>query len=221
MIGAALAKDLGNNCLKAGDVAGAIDHYGIAIAMDETNHIYYSNRSAAYQQKKLWKEAAVDAEMVVKLNNQFAKGYLHLSRSLIQLHKFKEALGVVEQAKIQLAKCGELAGIQTQLEEISAQISAGLSGHATNAATRRLPEINDTARAEAFKVKGNESYKEGEYQDAVRLYSQAIAAVPLEGSYYGNRAAAWVMLKEFKKAAEDCTEGLKLEKKVCDLDKRH
>ena len=218
VIGAALAKDLGNACLKAGDTEGAIVHYGIAIGMDEPNHIYYSNRSAAYQQKKQWKEAAADAEMVVKHNGNFAKGYLHLSRSLIQLHKFKEALEVVEKAKIQLVKCGELTGIQTQLEEISTQISMGLSGHSMNA-TRRLPEVNDTARAEAFKVKGNESYKEGEYQDAVRFYSQAIAAVPGEGSYYGNRAAAWVMLKEFKKAAEDCTEGLKLEKKVGELDK--
>ena len=218
VLGAALAKDLGNTCLKAGDIDGAIVHYGIAIGMDDTNHIYYSNRSAAYQQKKQWKDAVADAEMVVKLNEQFAKGYLHLSRSLIQLQKFKEALGVVEKAKIQLVKCGELAGIQTQLEEISSQISAGLSGHTTHAA-RRLPEVNDTARAEAFKGKGNESYKEGEYQDAVRFYSQAIAAVPGEGSYYGNRAAAWVMLKEFKKAAEDCTEGLKLEKKVGELDK--
>ena len=212
VLGAALAKDLGNTCLKAGDIDGAIVHYGIAIGIDDTNHIYYSNRSAAYQQKKQWKDAATDAEMVVKLNEQFAKGYLHLSRSLIQLQKYKEALGVVEKAKIQLAKCGELAGIQTQFEEISAQISAGLSGHASSASRRA--EVNDTARAEAFKVKGNESYKEGEYQDAVRFYSQAIAAVPGEGSYYGNRAAAWVMLKEFKKAAEDCTEGLKLEKKV-------
>ena len=217
VLGAALAKDLGNNCLKEGDVDGAVVHYGIAIGMDETNHIYYSNRSAAYQQKKQWKDAATDAEMVVKLNGTFPKGYLHLSRSLIQLQKFKEALGVVEKAKIQLAKCGELTGIQAQLEEISAQISAGLSGYATSA-TRRA-EVNDTARAEAFKVKGNESYKEGEYQDAVRFYSQAIAAVPGEGSYYGNRAAAWVMLKEFKKAAEDCAEGLKLEKKVGELDK--
>jgi DnaJ family protein C protein 7 len=216
-VAAVLAKDIGNNCLKEGDIEGAIAHYSTAIRLDDSSHIYYSNRSAAYQSKKQWKEAATDAEEAVRRNEQFPKGYLHWSRSLIQLRRYKEALTVVEKAKIELAKCGELAGVQAQLSEISGQISAGLSGAAAGA--RRMPDVNDSVRAEAFKKKGNESYKEGEYQDAVRFYSQAIAAMPGDGSYYGNRAASWLMMKEFKRACEDCVEGLKLEKKVGELDK--
>ena len=216
-VAAALAKDIGNNCLKEGDIDGAIAQYSTAIRLDGSSHIYYSNRSAAYQSKKQWKEAAADAEEVVRRNEQFPKGYLHWARSLIQLQRYKEALTVVEKAKVELAKCGELAGVQAQLAEISGQISAGLSGG--TAGGRRMPDANDSVRAEAFKKKGNESYKEGGYQDAVRFYSQAIAAMPGDGSYYGNRAASWIMMKEFKRASEDCVEGLKLEQKPGELDK--
>ena len=166
-LAAAAAKDAGNQSLKDGDVDEAVACYSMAIRFDGTNHIFYSNRSAAYQTKKLWREAASDAEQVVKLNPQFPKGYLHWARSLMQQHKFKDALGVVEKAKTELTKCGELAGVQTQLAEISAQITAGLSPGG-----RRMPDASDATRAEAFKKKGNESYKEGEYQDAVRFYSQ-------------------------------------------------
>ena len=39
------------------------------------------------------------------------------------------------------------------------------------------------------------------------------------GSYYGNRAATWIMLKEFQRAVDDCVTGLKLEKTIGELDK--
>ena len=39
------------------------------------------------------------------------------------------------------------------------------------------------------------------------------------GSYYGNRAATWIMLKEFQRAVDDCVTGLTLEKSVGELDK--
>ena len=32
------------------------------------------------------------------------------------------------------------------------------------------------------------------------------------GALYGNRAACWMMLKQYTRAIDDCSEGLKLEK---------
>ena len=40
-------------------------------------------------------------------------------------------------------------------------------------------------------------YKKEEYQEAIRYYTQALSLQPQEGSYYGNRAAAWLMMKEY------------------------
>jgi tetratricopeptide (TPR) repeat protein len=58
----------------------------------------FSNRSAAHQTKKQWREAINDAESCVKLCGTFAKGYLHLGRSQLQLKRWDDALSTVQSA---------------------------------------------------------------------------------------------------------------------------
>ena len=47
------------------------------------------------------------------------------------------------------------------------------------------------------KEKGNACYKDGQYREAMALYSQAIAACPSHGACYGNRAATWMMMHQY------------------------
>lgn len=63
-IAAVAAKDVGNKFLKDGDVDDAIQYYSLAIRLDGLNHVFYSNRSAAFQLKKQWADAVADAEKV-------------------------------------------------------------------------------------------------------------------------------------------------------------
>lgn len=58
--------------------------------------------------------------------------------------------------------------------------------------------------AEEIKNQANQEYKAGHYADAIRLYTQAIAASPSTATYYSNRAAALTMIKKYKEAADDC-----------------
>ncbi|CEP07357.1 hypothetical protein [Parasitella parasitica] len=57
---------------------------------------------------------------------------------------------------------------------------------------------------EEIKNQANEQYKQGHYEEAVKLYSQAIEASPETSTYYNNRAAALMMQKNYKDAANDC-----------------
>ena len=63
-LAAVAAKDVGNKFLKDGDVDDAIQYYSLAIRLDGQNHVFYSNRCAAYQLKKQWASAVADAEKV-------------------------------------------------------------------------------------------------------------------------------------------------------------
>ena len=54
--------------LKAGDVEDAVAHYSLAINIDPSNHVFYSNRCAALQQQKLWNEGVADAQRVSGVN---------------------------------------------------------------------------------------------------------------------------------------------------------
>ena len=58
------ANDLGDKCFSKREFQKAIQHFSSAIGFDDTNHIYYSNRSRAYQYLKSWAFAAADARKV-------------------------------------------------------------------------------------------------------------------------------------------------------------
>ncbi|KAI8389219.1 hypothetical protein BD560DRAFT_343989 [Blakeslea trispora] len=64
---------------------------------------------------------------------------------------------------------------------------------------------------EDIKNLANEQYKQGHYEEAVKLYTQAIDASPKTPTYYNNRAAALVMQKKYKDAASDCRIALNLD----------
>jgi tetratricopeptide (TPR) repeat protein len=57
-------KDQGNKAFAAKRYDEAIDLFTQAIALDPSNHVLYSNRSAANAGKKMWTEALADAEEV-------------------------------------------------------------------------------------------------------------------------------------------------------------
>ena len=62
-----------------------------------------------------------------------------------------------------------------------------------------------------FKELGNAKYKVGKYQEAADAYGKAIEAEPKEATYYGNRAAALLMLKKYDEALEDCRLAIELD----------
>lgn len=57
--------------------------------------------------------------------------------------------------------------------------------------------------AEQFKNEGNVHYKGTEYRKSIDLYTKAIELCPNTAAYYGNRAAAYMMIKKYKEAIED------------------
>ena len=63
-IQAAALKDQGNKAFAAKRYDEAIEIFTQAIALDPSNHVLYSNRSAAKAGKKMWAEALADAEEV-------------------------------------------------------------------------------------------------------------------------------------------------------------
>jgi DnaJ family protein C protein 7 len=62
-----------------------------------------------------------------------------------------------------------------------------------------------------YKEQGNAKYKAGKYQEAADAYGKAIEAEPSEATYYGNRAAALLMLKKYDEAHNDCKQAIELD----------
>ncbi|KAJ6703725.1 TPR REPEAT CONTAINING PROTEIN [Salix viminalis] len=86
------AKSRGNAAFSAGDYAAAAEHFTDAIALSPTNHVLYSNRSAAHASLHHYADALEDAKKTVELKPDWSKGYSRLGAAHLGLHQIQEAI---------------------------------------------------------------------------------------------------------------------------------
>ncbi|KAG8956655.1 Hsp90 cochaperone [Tulasnella sp. 424] len=96
MSDAAALKDQGNKAFAAKDYNKAIELFSQAIDLDKTNHVLYSNRSAAKAGLKDWAGALQDAEECVKINPKWAKGYARKGAALHGSRRYDDAISAYE-----------------------------------------------------------------------------------------------------------------------------
>lgn len=68
--------------------------------MDATNHVLYSNRSAAYAKAGKFAEALEDAEKTVSLNPTWPKGYSRKGAAAAGLGDFMKAFEAYNEGKL-------------------------------------------------------------------------------------------------------------------------
>ncbi|KAK9079607.1 hypothetical protein SSX86_001280 [Deinandra increscens subsp. villosa] len=86
------AKAKGNAAFSAGNYTEAIKHFTDAINFAPTNHVLFSNRSAAYASLNQFSEALSDAKKTVELKPDWSKGYSRLGAAHHGLRQFDEAV---------------------------------------------------------------------------------------------------------------------------------
>ena len=77
------AKEQGNAAFSAGQHDTAIKHFTLAIRLDKTNHILYSNRSACHASVRNPTKALEDANECLRLAPTWAKGYSRKGAALV------------------------------------------------------------------------------------------------------------------------------------------
>ncbi|KAI5594897.1 hypothetical protein BDE02_03G101500 [Populus trichocarpa] len=86
------AKSRGNAAFSARDYATAVEHFTDAIALSPTNHVLYSNRSAAHASLHHYADALKDAKKTVELKPDWSKGYSRLGAAHLGLHQIQDAI---------------------------------------------------------------------------------------------------------------------------------
>ncbi|KFD69937.1 hypothetical protein M514_06731 [Trichuris suis] len=77
--------------LAEGKFEEAIEFYSKAIEKEPSNHVLYSNRSAAYAKAGKYESALTDAEKTISLKKDWAKGYSRKGAALSLLGRHMEA----------------------------------------------------------------------------------------------------------------------------------
>lgn len=120
--------------MSEGNFDEAIKCYTEAIALDQNNHVLYSNRSAAYAKAEKYSQALEDAEKTVQIKPDWAKGYSRKGSALAYLGRKDEALDAYE------------AGLKIEPENVS--LKEGLSDVQKSMKQRGFP--NPFASADIF-----------------------------------------------------------------------
>jgi chaperonin cofactor prefoldin len=100
-----------------------VECYSEAIRLDPSNHVYYSNRSAAYGAVNKWQQAEQDAKECVKINPKFAKGYHRLANAQQQLGRKKEAVETLETAMSTATDPEKVPGIKKLLRQLKNELA--------------------------------------------------------------------------------------------------
>jgi len=189
-------KEKGNEYFKQGDHGKAIEFYTYATEMDPKNPVFFTNRSTAYFKMGKYDKSLRDATKAIKCDPKWAKGYYRKGVVLMEMGNHSEALKELEQA-VKLAPKNQT--------------------FSTAAATCKAKIFKSMSAAEILKSEANQMFKSGQIEDAVKKYTQGIAACKkddakdnlVKADLYANRAACHRQLYASKKVVADCTEALK------------
>jgi stress-induced-phosphoprotein 1 len=84
-------KNQGNAAVSAGKYQEAIDLYTQAIDLEPSNHVFYSNRSAAHMNMNNAQKALEDANKCISIKPDWVKGYSRKGAALHELGKYEDA----------------------------------------------------------------------------------------------------------------------------------
>eukprot|EP00823_Brevimastigomonas_motovehiculus_P004600 TRINITY_DN307_c0_g1_i1.p1 TRINITY_DN307_c0_g1~~TRINITY_DN307_c0_g1_i1.p1 ORF type:complete len:296 (+),score=73.24 TRINITY_DN307_c0_g1_i1:111-890(+) len=188
-------KEKGNEEYKKGNYEKAIEFYTYATEMDPKNPIYFTNRSMCYAAMKKWEKSLRDAEKSVALNASWEKGHYRKGVALSNMGQYQAAMESFEMCCQLNPKNDEFLKAHVQAKK---DLFKGLS------------------EAEIMKIEGNEMFKKGKIDDAIKKYTAGLAACkdeklnPVKADLYANRAACYIQLYEPSKVRADCDAALKI-----------
>ncbi|GLT47206.1 hypothetical protein SLA2020_209170 [Shorea laevis] len=198
-------KEAGNAAYKKKDFETAISHYSKAMEFDDEDISYLTNRAAVYLEMGKYEECIKDCDQAVERGRELRSDFKMIARALTRKGT----------ALVKMAKCSK------DYEPAIETFQKALTEHRNPDTLKRLndaerakkeleqQEYFDPHVADEEREKGNEYFKEQDYPEAIKHYTEAIRRNPKDPKAYSNRAACYTKLgalPEGLKDAEKCIE---------------
>ncbi|TPX57936.1 hypothetical protein SpCBS45565_g06587 [Spizellomyces sp. 'palustris'] len=196
-------KDLGNQAYKQRKFDEALSHYDKAWELDNTNIAVLTNKAAALYEAERYDETIKTCEEAVDAGREQRADYKIIARALGRMANAYMKKGDLDNAIKYYNKSlteHRTPDILTKLKEVE-KLKATQEKE-----SYRNPQLADEARE-----KGNELFKESNFAEAVKYYTEAIKRNDADPRNYSNRAACYVKLMAFPEAEKDCDAALQLD----------
>jgi Flp pilus assembly protein TadD len=198
-------KELGNAAYKKKDFENALKHYHQAIEHDSTDIAFYSNIAAVYFEQKDYRKCIEKCEKGIEVGRENRADYKLIAKAFCRIGNSYKKLGEYRQAKTYFEK--------SLSEHRTPELKTLLSDVEKIIKEEERRAFIDPEKAEEEKEKGNEFFKKGDFSQAVKHYTEAIARNPDDPKLYSNRAACYTKLAAFDLGLKDCEMCTKLDEK--------
>ena len=88
-------KEMGNEAFLNKEYLQAIDLYSQAIQLNDSNHIYYSNRANAYMEVRQYEKCIEDCLKAIEIDGTFMKASLRLTKAYVLTNQLGKAAEMV------------------------------------------------------------------------------------------------------------------------------
>jgi len=202
-------KQDGNKFYSQGDYINAIECYNKAIALKDDDHTFFSNRAAAHFALGNFEQSIKDARQCMVIAPKWVKGYYRAAVSMKELLLFEEASEV-------LKKGLKVEANNSDLKNLESDIAKELN--TMKAKAKKGPDGKLLSPAAAAKVEGNDQFKAGMHDIAIRWYTRAIVLAKEDEldtkiASLSNRATCYAQHHNYKKVIEDTTRVLEADPK--------
>lgn len=122
--------------------------------MDSTDHVFFSNRSAAYLSKGDASNALADGEKCIEISPQWAKGYSRKGAALHSLKKYADAVNAYEAGlKVAPSDAGLTQGLAEVKKAMDQPKSSGIVSPALLSKLAAHPKFGPKLADPAFQAK--------------------------------------------------------------------
>ncbi|XP_046683407.1 tetratricopeptide repeat protein 28 isoform X2 [Homalodisca vitripennis] len=205
-----------NAACQGGDYAKAVALYSDALQLDPTNHILYSNRSAALVKMGQFTQALQDATRARELNPKWPKAYYRQGVALQCLGRHGDALAAFSSGLAQESKSTQLlAGL------VEASMKSPLRGSLEPTFHQLEVMKLDKSPFVIISVVGQELLGAGQYAAAVIVLESALrigtCSLKLRGSVFSALSSAYWALNKLDKAISYMQQDLTVAKSLGDI----
>lgn len=200
-------KELGNAAYKKKDFETAIQHYTKAMDLDDEDISYLTNRAAVYLEMGKYEECIKDCDKAVERGREMHADYKMIARALTRKGT----------AYVKMAKCSK------DYEPAIETFQKALTEHRNPDTLKKLNEAEkakkdleqqedfDPKLADEEREKGNEFFKQQQYPEAIKHYTEALRRNPKDARVYSNRAACYTKLGALPEGLKDANKCIELD----------